>query len=68
MYRIGIIYFSLLPLCVASAFIFIADGLLVSSAGVLLDGFQASKEQIGLVNACFFAVFSYGLYITANES
>ena len=55
MNRISIIYFSLLPLCVASAFIFIADGLLVSSAGVLLDGFKASKEQIGLVNACFFA-------------
>ena len=55
MNRISIIYFALLPLCVASAFIFIADGLLVSSAGVLLDGFRASKEQIGLVNACFFA-------------
>ena len=55
MNRISIIYFALLPLCVASAFIFIADGLLVSSAGVLLDGFAASKEQIGLVNACFFA-------------
>ncbi|MDY4450878.1 MAG: hypothetical protein SPE37_01980 [Campylobacter sp.] len=39
----------------------------VGSAGVLLDRFKASKEQIGLVNACFFAVFSYGLYITANE-
>ena len=55
MNRISIIYFALLPLFVASAFIFIADGLLVSSAGVLLDGFAASKEQIGLVNACFFA-------------
>ncbi|MDY5115518.1 MAG: hypothetical protein SPE49_06080 [Campylobacter sp.] len=41
--------------------------MLVGSAVVLLDRFKASKEQIGLVNACFFAVFSYGLYITANE-
>lgn len=55
MNRIGIIYLYLFPLCLASVFIFIADGLLVSSAGVLLDRFNASKEQIGLVNACFFA-------------
>lgn len=67
MNRISIIYLALLPLCVASVFIFIADGLLVSSAGVLLDRFEASKEQIGLVNACFFAgavactVFSHRL-------
>lgn len=67
MNRISIIYLCLFPLCLASVFVFIADGLLVSSAGVLLDRFEASKEQIGLVNACFFAgavactVFSHRL-------
>lgn len=40
---------------IASTLIFIADGLLVSSAGVLLARINASELSIGIINACFFA-------------
>lgn len=39
----------------AGGLVFIADGLLVSSAGVLLARINASELGIGIVNACFFA-------------
>ncbi|MCI7582125.1 hypothetical protein [Campylobacter sp.] len=32
----------------------------VGSAGVLLDRFKASKEQIGLVNVCFLLFLAMG--------
>lgn len=49
------ILLSLAPLMIAGGLVFIADGLLVSSAGVLLARINASELSIGMVNACFFA-------------
>ena len=37
------------------SFIFIADGLIVSSASILMRQIGVGDAQIGLVNACFFA-------------
>ena len=45
---------SLSALFIGVSFIFIASGLVVSSAGVLLDELGASKAQIGLITSCFF--------------
>ncbi len=46
--------FALSPLFYGSAFIFIAIGLVVSSAGVLLNDLGATSLQTGLIISCFF--------------
>ena len=45
---------SLNALFIGVSFIFIASGLVVSSAGVLLNDMGASKMQIGLITSFFF--------------
>lgn len=45
---------SLSALFIGVSFIFIASGLVVSSAGVLLNELGASNTQIGLITSCFF--------------
>lgn len=55
MHTLSVILRALIAIWLGATFIFIADGILVSSASLLLERFSASKHEIGLVNACFFA-------------